>query len=90
MISPLLASGVRVGRLCWVGQGPVVLAAGGRPTNLDNGRARAYCVCSRCELGLFGYFFLWPIIFICFQDYLGFYVHFNRIYAISGRWEGDG
>ena len=44
------------------GQRPVVLAARGRPTNLDNGRARAYCVYSRCELGLFGYFFLSPII----------------------------
>ena len=66
MISPLLAGGVRVRRLCWVGQGPVVLAAGGRPTYLDNGRARAYCVCSRCELGLFGYFFLSPIISLFF------------------------
>ena len=47
MISPLLGSGVQVGRLCWVGQGAVVLAAEGRPTNLDSGRARAYCVCSR-------------------------------------------
>ena len=34
-----------------------MLAAGGRPTNLDIGRARAYCVCSRCGWGLFGYFF---------------------------------
>ena len=57
MISTLLASGVRVGRLCWVGQGSVILAAGGRPTNLDNGRTRANCVCSRCKSGLFGYFF---------------------------------
>ena len=24
-----------------------------RPTNLDNSRAKAYCVCSRCGLGLF-------------------------------------
>ena len=64
MISPLLASGVPVGQLCWVGQGPI--AAGGSPTNLDNGRARAYCVCSRCELGLFGYFFLAPIISLFF------------------------
>ena len=29
----------------------------GRPTNLDCSRARAYCACSRCGLGLFGYFF---------------------------------
>ena len=27
------------------------------PTNLGNGRARAHYVCSRRELGLFGYFF---------------------------------
>ena len=26
------------------------------PTNLDNSRARAYCACSRCRLGLFGHF----------------------------------
>ena len=54
MISPLLASGVRVGRLCWVGQGSVVLAAGGCTTTLINVRARAYCVCSRCKLGFVG------------------------------------
>ena len=30
----------------------------GRPTNLDNSRARAYCACSRCGLGLFGHFSL--------------------------------
>ena len=29
----------------------------GRPTNLDYSRARAYCACSRCGLGLFGHFF---------------------------------
>ena len=29
----------------------------GRPTNLDDSRARAYCACSRCGWGLFGYFF---------------------------------
>ena len=29
----------------------------GRPTNLDYSRARAYCPCSRCGWGLFGYFF---------------------------------
>ena len=28
-----------------------------RPTNLDYGRARAYCTCSRCGLELFGHFF---------------------------------
>ena len=33
------------------------LSVPGHPTNLDNSRARAYCTCSRCELGLFGHFF---------------------------------
>ena len=33
------------------------LSVPGRPTNLDNSRARAYCACSRCGLGLFGFFF---------------------------------
>ena len=28
-----------------------------RPTNLDKSRARAYCSCSKCGLGLFGHFF---------------------------------
>ena len=48
IISPLLAAGIGVGRLCWVRQGPVVLATGGSPINLDS-RVRAYCVYSRCE-----------------------------------------
>ena len=29
----------------------------GRPTTLDNSRARANFACSRCGLGFFGYFF---------------------------------
>ena len=33
------------------------LSVPGRPTNLDNSRARAYCAYSRCGLGLFGHFF---------------------------------
>ena len=31
------------------------LSMPGRPTNLENSRARAYCACSKC--GLFGHFF---------------------------------
>ena len=27
----------------------------GRPTNLDDSRARAYCACSRCGWGSFGH-----------------------------------
>ena len=34
------------------------------PTNLDNGRARAYCACSRCGLGLFGHFSLVYLFFL--------------------------
>ena len=34
------------------------LAVSKRPTNLNNSRARAYCVCSRCGWGLFGHFSL--------------------------------
>ena len=33
------------------------LSVPGRPANLDNSRARAYCACSRCRWGLFGHFF---------------------------------
>ena len=29
----------------------------GRPTNLDYGKAKAYCACSRCGWELFGHFF---------------------------------
>ena len=29
----------------------------GRPTKLDYSRARAFCACRRCGLGLFGHFF---------------------------------
>ena len=38
----------------------------GRPTNLDDGRARACCACSRCGWGLFGHFsqvFLFSFLF---------------------------
>ena len=34
------------------------LPAPGRPTNLDNSRARACCAYSRCGWGLFGHFSL--------------------------------
>ena len=40
-------------RWCWVN-----FQCAGRPTNLDWGRAGAYCVCSRCGWGLFGIFTL--------------------------------
>ena len=43
----------------------------GRSTNLDNGRARAYCACSRSGWGLFGYIFLSPIISLFFLPLSG-------------------
>ena len=43
----------------WSGGAMVLgkLIAPGRPTILDNSRARAYCAYSRCRWGLFGRFF---------------------------------
>ena len=44
----------------WSGGAMVLskLLAPGRPTTLDNSRARAYCTYSRCGWGLFGHFSL--------------------------------
>ena len=37
----------------------------GRPTNLDDSRARAYCACSRCGFGLVWTFTLnYPFFFL--------------------------
>ena len=33
------------------------LSVPGRPTYLDYRKARGYCACSRCGMGLFGHFF---------------------------------
>ena len=43
----------------WSGGAKVLgkLSVPGRPTSLDDSRARAYCSCSRCGWGLFGHFF---------------------------------
>ena len=38
----------------------------GRPTNLDQSRARAYCAGSRCGWGLFDHFFLSSVISLFF------------------------
>ena len=52
----------------WLGGAMVLgkLLVPGRPTNLDHRRARAYCACSGCGWGLFGHFFLSPIISLSF------------------------
>ena len=36
----------------------------GRPTNLDESRAKAFCACSRCGWGLFGLFFFSRLSFL--------------------------
>ena len=46
-------------RWVWSGGAKVLgkLSVPGRPTSLDDSRARAYCACSRCGWGLFEHFF---------------------------------
>ena len=43
----------------WLGDAMVLgkLLVPGRPSNLADSRARAYCACSRCGWGLFGHFY---------------------------------
>ena len=41
----------------------------GRPTNLDNSRTKAYCACSRCGRGLFGFFF--SLVYLFFFSLFG-------------------
>ena len=40
------------------------LSVPGRPTNLDNSRARAYCACSRCGWGCLDIFSLVYLFFL--------------------------
>ena len=51
-------------KLGWSGGAMVLdkLPVPGRPTNLDNSRARGYCPCRRCGWGWFGHFFFSSII----------------------------
>ena len=39
----------------------------GRPTSLENGRARDYCACSRCGRGLFEHFLSRLSFFLSFS-----------------------
>ena len=69
-----------------------------RSAYLENGRVRAYCACSRCVWGLFGYIFLSSFISLFFFPLsgvdgwvtCGLNLFFNRILVISGRWVGGG
>ena len=47
------------------------LLAPGRPTNVDNSGARAYCACSGCGRGLFGLFSLSSITSLFFLPLSG-------------------
>ena len=47
------------------------LSVPGRPTSLDDSRARAYCACSRCGWGLFGHFFSYLSFLLSFSLSLG-------------------
>ena len=47
------------------------LSVPGRPNNLSDSRARAYCACSRCGRDLFGYFFSHLSFLIFFLSFSG-------------------
>ena len=57
----------------WSGGAEVLskLSVPGRPTSLDDSRARAFCVCSSCGWGLFGQFFLSSILSLLFHPLFG-------------------
>ena len=57
----------------WSGDAMVLgkLPMPGRPTNLDYGRARAYCTCSRYGRVLFGHFFSRLSFLFYFSLFLG-------------------
>ena len=57
----------------WSGGAKVLgkLSVPGRPTSLDDSRARAYCACSRCGRGLLGTFFLSSIFSLFFLPFFG-------------------
>ena len=59
--------------LGWSGGAKVLgkLPVPGRPTNLDQSRARACCACSRCGWGWFGHFFSHLSLLFSFSLSLG-------------------
>ena len=50
---------------------PGKVSVPGRPTNLDNSRAGAYCAWIRCGSELFGYFFSFVYLFSFLSPSLG-------------------
>ena len=57
----------------WSGGAKVLskLSVPGRPTSLDDSRARTFCACSSCVRGLFGHFFSHPSFLFSFSLSLG-------------------
>ena len=72
-LSFLTSFSLSLGVWGWSGGAMVLgkLPVPGRPTNLDYSRARAYCTCSRCGWGLFGYFLSRLSFLISFSLSLG-------------------
>ena len=65
----------------WSGEAKVLgkLSVPGRPTSLDDRRARAYCACSRCEWGLFGHYFPHLSFLFPFSLFLGDGIDWNTV-----------
>ena len=57
----------------------------GRPANLDYSRARAYCACSGCGLGVVWTFFLSPLISLFFLPLFGRRPDIERNTVSKGR-----
>ena len=55
----------------------------GRPTNLDDSRARAYCACSGCGWGLFGHFYS-RLSFLYFSPSLWEKARYRLKYCLKG------
>ena len=70
--------------LGWSGSAMVLgkLPVPGRPANLDNSRARAYCACSRCGWELFGDFYS-RLSFLFFLSPFHWEMDHNRLNTAS-------
>ena len=67
------------------------LPVSGRPTNLENSRARAYCACSKCGLCCLDFFFssIIPLLFLWDTISAGcavwiFFSHLSFLTCFSG------
>ena len=60
------------------------LSAPGRPTSLDDSRARAYCACSRCGWGFVWSFFLSSVFFSFLSPSLWKTARYRLRYCLKG------